>query len=358
MADKPLTRGDRAPNFFLADHRDIVISLNDKVKGGLIVIFFYPTLADKAAATEFNCFLKLADAFSKAGAHLFLVSGDEVSKLAQPALSLGGNGYVVCDPIGDTALSYGVRGLRTVFLLDPNARVLTRFATGDRPLAERVLEAAQAVQLGPPQTLNMHPPILIIPNVLDEDFCRYLIDQYHSRGSQESGTFRVVDGELVKALNYDVKKRRDHHVVDRDLLKRVSGLISRRVLPEMRRAFQCNITRIEEFKIGCYESTTGGYFHVHRDNTTPQTAHRRFAMSLVLNDEEFEGGFLRFPEFGNVRYKPPTGAAIIFSCHLLHELGAVAKGTRYVLLSFLLDEEGRKLLAKRQRKTSSKLHSN
>ena len=69
MADKPLTRGDRAPNFFLADHRDIIISLNDKVKGGPIVIFFYPTRADKEAATEFDCFLKLADAFAKAADH-------------------------------------------------------------------------------------------------------------------------------------------------------------------------------------------------------------------------------------------------------------------------------------------------
>lgn len=354
MAHRPLTRGDRAPNFFLADHRDVIISLYDKVKGGPIVVFFYPTRADEAAAAEFDRFLELAGAFAEAGAHLFLVGGDKVSELAAPAASLGENGHVIFDRDGGTAAGFGVRGLRTAFLLDANARVLARFAAGDTPLAKRALEAAQAARPGAPQTLTMHPPILIIPDVLDRDFCRHLIEQYHVRGNEESGTFRVVDGEQIKALNYGVKKRRDHHVVDRDLLDKIGGMISRRVLPEIRRAFQCNITRIEEFKIGCYQAEAGGYFHVHRDNTTPQTAHRRFAMSLILNDEEFEGGYLRFPEFGNVRYKTPTGAAVIFSCNLLHELGDVTRGTRYVLLSFLLDEEGHKRLARRQQKMAAR----
>ncbi len=346
MADRPLTRGDRAPNFFLADHRDVIISLYDKVKGGPIIIFFYPSRADAAAEVEHV--LALAKDIAEAGAHLFLVGGDAVSELAAPAAALGEAGFVVFDDDAGIAAAYGVGGLTTAFLLDPNARVLARFAAGDTPLAERALEAAQAARPSEPQTLTMHPPILIIPDVLDRDFCRYLIEQYYARGNEESGTFRVVDGKMIKAPNYAVKRRRDHHVVDRDLLDKIGGMISRRVLPEIQRAFHCNITRVEEFKIVCYQSETGGYFYIHRDNTTPQTAHRRFAMTLILNDEEFEGGYLRFPEFGNVRYKPPTGAAVVFSCNLLHELGDVTKGTRFVLLSFIFDEAGQKQLTARQ----------
>jgi len=64
-------------------------------------------------------------------------------------------------------------------------------------------------------------------------------------------------------------------------------------------------------------------------------AHRRFACSINLNTEDFEGGELRFPEFGNHLYRPPTGAAIVFSSSLLHEPLHVTAGRRFVLLAFL-----------------------
>ena len=99
-------------------------------------------------------------------------------------------------------------------------------------------------------------------------------------------------------------------------------------------------TRAEEFKIICYDSEPGGYFRMHRDNTTPQTQHRRFAMTLALNAEAYEGGVLRFPEFGGATYKPATGMAVVFSCSLLHEATDVIGGKRFMLLSFLYDEAG------------------
>ena len=346
MAARPLARGDRAPNFFLPDHRDVIISLYDKVKGGSIVVFFYPTRAEAAAEVEHV--LALAKDFAEAGAHLFLVGGDSVSELAAPAAALGEAGFVVFDDDAGIAAAYGVGGLTTAFLLDPNARVLARFATGDTPLAARALDAACAAR-PEPQTLALHPPVLIIPDVLEREFCGYLIEQYRVRGNEESGTFRMVDGKMVKGPNDAVKRRRDHPVVDRDWLDRIGGTVARRVLPEIRRAFQTKITRVEEFKIVCYEADPGGYFHIHRDNTTPQTAHRRFAMTLNLNAEDYAGGYLHFPEYGDVRYKPATGAAVIFSCNLLHEATEVTRGTRYALLSFMFDEAGHKQNAARQR---------
>ena len=67
---------------------------------------------------------------------------------------------------------------------------------------------------------------------------------------------------------------------------------------------------------------------------TSEAAYRRFAMSLNLNSEEFSGGELRFPEYGPQRYKPDTGAAIVFSCSILHEALEVTEGKRFVLLAF------------------------
>jgi predicted 2-oxoglutarate/Fe(II)-dependent dioxygenase YbiX len=65
-------------------------------------------------------------------------------------------------------------------------------------------------------------------------------------------------------------------------------------------------------------------------------------MTLNLNAGEYEGGALRFPEYGPDLYSPATGDAVIFSCTLLHEAMPVTRGRRFVLLSFLFDEESRR----------------
>jgi predicted 2-oxoglutarate/Fe(II)-dependent dioxygenase YbiX len=59
--------------------------------------------------------------------------------------------------------------------------------------------------------------------------------------------------------------------------------------------------------------------------------------------EEFEGGDLRFPEYGRQTYRPPTGGAVVFSCSLLHEATPVTKGRRYAFLPFLYDEAAAKI---------------
>ena len=87
----------------------------------------------------------------------------------------------------------------------------------------------------------------------------------------------------------------------------------------------------------------GGHFRPHRDNTTRGTAHRRFAVSLNLNAEDYDGGDLRFPEFGARTYRPPSGGACVFSCSLLHEATPITRGQRFVFLPFLYDEAARKV---------------
>jgi len=108
------------------------------------------------------------------------------------------------------------------------------------------------------------------------------------------------------------------------------------------RAYQFQATRIERYIVACYDAAEGGFFHPHRDNETLGTAHRRFACSINLNAEEFEGGDLRFPEFGPRTYRPPTGGAVVFGCNLLHEATPVTRGRRYAFLPFFYDEEGQR----------------
>ena len=104
------------------------------------------------------------------------------------------------------------------------------------------------------------------------------------------------------------------------------------------RAFQFEVTRMERYLVACYDAESGGHFNRHRDNTTSGTAHRRFACTINLNAEDYEGGDLRFPEFGSRAYRAPTGGAIIFSCSLLHEATTVTHGRRYAFLPFFYDD--------------------
>jgi predicted 2-oxoglutarate/Fe(II)-dependent dioxygenase YbiX len=100
---------------------------------------------------------------------------------------------------------------------------------------------------------------------------------------------------------------------------------------------------MERYIVSCYDSSSGGFFRPHRDNTTKGTAHRRFAVTINLNTEDYEGGDLRFPEFGSRLYRAPTGGAVVFSCSLLHEATPVTKGIRYAFLPFLDDDAAAKI---------------
>ena len=118
-------------------------------------------------------------------------------------------------------------------------------------------------------------------------------------------------------------------------------------MPEIAKAFQFRVTRIERYIVACYDAADGGHFRAHRDNTTKGTAHRRFAVTVNLNDG-FDGGELWFPEFGPRRYRPPAGGAVVFSCSLLHEATRVTRGVRYATLPFLYDDAAARLRERNQ----------
>jgi len=149
---------------------------------------------------------------------------------------------------------------------------------------------------------------------------------------------RDIGGKTVGVVD-DFKKRRDATITDEALMGQIRGRISRRLLPEIQKALMFKVTRMERYIVARYDAEDGGYFRPHRDNTTKGTAHRQFACSINLNAEEFEGGDLRFPEFGRRTYRPPTGGAVIFSCALLHEATPVTRGTRFAFLPFFYDDE-------------------
>ena len=182
-------------------------------------------------------------------------------------------------------------------------------------------------------------PVLIIPDVLPRAVCRRFIDYYEAGNAAPSGFMRDIDGRTQGFLDPKMKRRKDIHIADRDLQMVLRAALVRRVVPEIRKAYCYDATRIERYIVACYEDSDKGFFGSHRDNETKATCHRAFAVSLNLNSEEYEGGGLRFPEYARHTYKPATGCAVVFSCSLLHEALPVTRGRRYVTLPFLYNDE-------------------
>jgi predicted 2-oxoglutarate/Fe(II)-dependent dioxygenase YbiX len=246
------------------------------------------------------------------------------------------------DPQGMVHAAYGVpaAGDPTVVVLDPNVRVAAAYVHRDleTTLAEVTSAVANATIGGEGSTVRRHAPVLFVPHALDQALCARLIELWESSDTVETGVEATVGGERAESTDRLRKRRRDHTVTDPELLRTLSSHVGRRVMPEIRKAFAYEAKRFEGFKIGCYRAEDQGFFTAHRDNISPATAHRKFGLTLNLN-EDYDGGELRFPEYGPDRYRPAAGEALVFSGAHLHEVLPVSRGRRFVLLSFLFGDE-------------------
>jgi predicted 2-oxoglutarate/Fe(II)-dependent dioxygenase YbiX len=320
-----LEPGDRFPNFFLPDRTGAVRSFIERAQGAGLAVFLDP---DEALLAELR-----AGAAARRAAGLDCITLDRAAR-DDPDLPM------LADPAGKIRASLRAMSGRSgaqplAFLLDRNQRVIA--IEGGARLAHWALarwreEPAPA----PARQFGEVAPVLIVPGVLARAECRALIERW-SHDHAEGTVTSLVKGEQVERLYDAVKKRRDHRIVEPAVEKSLLGLIGRRIAPELDKAFHYRRFRFDRPNVVCYDSERGDHFRRHRDNQTPATADRRFALTINLNSEEYEGGELLFPEYGDGRYKPPTGGAILFSCSLLHEALPVTRGQRFALLSFLRD---------------------
>jgi predicted 2-oxoglutarate/Fe(II)-dependent dioxygenase YbiX/peroxiredoxin len=229
---------------------------------------------------------------------------------------------------------------RMTLVLDERLRTLAVLLLDDQNVAQHLAQLWSILAKLPPlgDETPAQAPVLVIPRVFPPQLCRELIAYYDQHGGQASGFMREVDGQTVEVHNPEHKRRRDQEILDESLRQRAMFAVHARVMPEIQKAFQFTCSRIERHMVACYDSSEGGHFRAHRDNTTKGTAHRRFAVSLNLNTGEYDGGQLRFPEYGRHLYEAPAGGAVVFSCSLLHEATRVTRGKRYAYLPFLYDE--------------------
>lgn len=245
--------------------------------------------------------------------------------------------YAMCsgdDPEGSYSPSW--------LLIDPMQRLAARAPLSGGPeIIDRLRQLAG-------MNYSMPAPVLILPGVLPPQLCQRLIGLYQEHGGEESGFMREVDGVTTLLLDPTHKRRADHVIQDEQLIGVLKSRLLHVLRPMVLRAFQFDATRVERWIVARYDAADHGFFNAHRDNTTKGTAHRKFAVTINLNADGYEGGDLCFPEFGPQTYRAPTGGAIVFSCSLLHEARPVTKGTRFAFLPFLYDDAGAKVREQNQ----------
>lgn len=202
----------------------------------------------------------------------------------------------------------------------------------------RYRERTDAVDVEQPD-FGGFAPVLMIPGVFEPDFCRLVLSWFAAAPKYDSGFMHQSGENTVGMIDYARKRRTDVMLKDYEQRLAIQNRLARRVFPEMGRAFQYQVTRIERYVVACYDSSQGDHFHKHRDNATRATIHRKFALTVNLNDG-YEGGALTFPEHGDTEYRPPLGAGVVFSCGLMHQANPVIRGRRFAFLSFFHDEQG------------------
>jgi peroxiredoxin len=349
-----LTAGDPAPFFKQRSGGNPAFNF-DTTAGRYIVLCMLGTASDTQGRQAFETVMANRSAFDDAHAAFFAVTCDpEDEKQRRLADSYPGirifwdfdgsvsRRYGSLPRNGDAAASFR----RQWIIVDPTMRI-TRVIPFEVAGGDAASVIAHVKRLPPPERFagfEVPPPILVLPNVFEPEFCKTLVDLYETVGGTESGFMREVDGKTVATYDAAHKRRKDVTIEDQGLVDATKQRIVRRVVPEILKVHNFRATRMERYIVSCYAAEDGGHFRAHRDNTTKGTAHRRFAVSINLNDA-FTGGEVSFPEYGPRSFKAPLGGAVVFSCSLLHKVSKVTSGRRYAFLPFLYDDEAAKLRA-------------
>jgi predicted 2-oxoglutarate/Fe(II)-dependent dioxygenase YbiX/peroxiredoxin len=349
MADM-LLPGDSAPWFHAAALDGNPRYAFDTVAGRWIVLLFHGSGAWEACSRALEVAGRHRDLFDDVRACFFSVTIDagDVSQRRIRQQLPGIRHFLDYDQ--SVSRRYGaVQGAGDEMryqphwlLLDPTLRVVERAAIGD---GDALIATARAMIAAGEELPNA--PVLTVPRIFDPELCRRLVSLYEEHGGEESGFMREENGITVGKIDHTHKRRADYTIEDADLRGHLRERLRRFLAPQIERAFQFQVTRLERWIVACYDGDNGGgHFRAHRDNTTKGTAHRKFACTINLNAGEYDGGELRFPEYGQRTYRAPTGGAIVFSCSMLHEATPVTRGKRYAFLPFLYDEAGAELREK------------
>jgi predicted 2-oxoglutarate/Fe(II)-dependent dioxygenase YbiX len=321
--------GDIVPRIILPDCGGGRVDLHyQSIAGRPILLWLTERWPEPQALSAFDGLLADFDAAETTA--FMVICGAEALKPPPPEATIP----ILLDPKGRVAGGFKIES-STLIVIDLAGRLAGRFPG---PALGEALALCRGLFVDTPQRMaERHAPVLLMEGILEPALCRRLIDYWNSG---EKRADEIAYGSENQRGDAAMKRRQDVMIGDAEVFGAVKTRLVSRLVPEMHKAFGVAVNHFEALRIGCYESSEQGYFRRHRDNSTKFTAHRNFAMSLNLNAGEYEGGAVRFPEYGRLLYQAPTGGAVVFSCSLLHEVEPVTAGRRFAVFTFLFDEAG------------------
>jgi len=341
-----LRPGEQAPRFMQRSSSNPRYLL-DVAAGRILVLCFIGSSMNAHGRAAIAAALQRRDLFNDVHAAFFGVTCDPADETEQRLESVVPGyrfffdaDFKICRLYGAWPHDEGDKGwIGKWVIIDPTMRIATviPFRKDGGDIAEAIDHVASLPPAGRIAGMDVQAPVIVMDRVFDPDFCQYLIGQYETHGGQLSGFMRDIDGKTHLVTDPRHKRRRDHMLEGAEDQQKVQTYISRRIAPEIEKVHAFRTTRVERYLVACYDAEDEAHFRPHRDNTTRGTAHRRFAVSINLNDD-FDGGEICFPEYGPRTFKPSAGSAVIFSCSLLHAVTQVTRGKRYAFLPFLYDE--------------------
>lgn len=175
----------------------------------------------------------------------------------------------------------------------------------------------------PLQQRQLPAPVITIPDAITQELAELLISELNAKPDSHS-------------LRNDNYKRRSHLQTNPQLSELIDKKLVKSVFPEIEKAFYSRITHRETYKICLYDGENSGRFGKHRDTIDPYR-HRRYAMTLALNDD-YEGGGICFPEYSTSVVPLEKYSAVIFPGSLFHEVKPIESGKRYVVISFFFGD--------------------
>ena len=340
----PPAFGEPAP-FFTAETDGIANYSIEVAAGRWIVLMVFGTLGAEVCRVAHDKVLARRALFNDADAAFYGVSVDMKDRVERGLANAPFGLRYFWDFDQKISRLYGLvqdGNLRpAIFLIDRSFRIVAAEPVEATDAVLDQLDRALAAE--PSLDQSPYAPVLTLPRIFEPEFCTALIDYFNAHEPSESGFAAEVGGRTFDLINKALKRRQDVTVEDADLIAAIKVKLETRLLPMIKRAFGWQASEIERYLITRYGEHDQGFFSPHRDDVTAGTAHRKFAVTLNLNTGDYQGGELRFPEYGPRTYRPPAGGATVFSCALLHEATPVTKGVRFAFVPFLYDEAGAKL---------------
>jgi predicted 2-oxoglutarate/Fe(II)-dependent dioxygenase YbiX len=354
-----LSPGDPFPHF--AGRTPTNVMRMDYMPGRYIALAFLPASASPAEIREVMAVLAEREALFDDSHICFFGVLNHPRLIATAQDSPPGIRWFL-DPDGDlfrqSGMPLGGEGKQGGWIvLDPALRVMKTAPLSQSAEIGRWIAELPGVD-GHSGT-RMNAPVLIVPRVLEPEICKEAI-ALHRRGQSIEGLIvSEIDGVASEPyVDRDYRSARQVSIADSDLRRRIEARIHRRLAPEMLKALRYEVGDVESWFVAAYDSDDGVRFRAHRDNVAP-LQHRQFTLAINLNAEDYEGGDLRFPEYGAGAYRAPTGGAIVFASSLLHEVTLLTRGRRYTMVAFFVDRprlESRAKTWKRRSRAEAAVH--